>query len=28
MGILPSAEADIERLGMLMAGVTLEEITS
>jgi simple sugar transport system ATP-binding protein len=25
MGILPSAEADIERLGMMMAGVRLEE---
>jgi hypothetical protein len=28
MGILPSSEADTETLGMMMAGVTLEEITT
>jgi simple sugar transport system ATP-binding protein len=28
MGILPSSEADTETLGMMMAGVTLEEITA
>ena len=28
MGILPSSEANTETLGMMMAGVTLEEITA
>jgi simple sugar transport system ATP-binding protein len=28
MGILPSIEADTERLGMMMAGVKLEETTA
>jgi simple sugar transport system ATP-binding protein len=28
MGIVPSDEADTETLGMMMAGVPLEEITA